>query len=1096
MADRDKFYTGSDVSRHLPAGERSFDQVVLQAGHPVLDADLNLPADIGQEVGRLLRQWQHPSGWLRGQTRFDAYSDFDYQVPADGDFVANSFKMAKRTAVVAGMPVVVEYTNTATAEWNVIQLDAPPVYGGSAPDVKRTDFVFLEVWRVLVSRSPRASGTVQTVVANMSDGETVTVAGTVLTARAASPGADEFLIGANDILTAANLATAIGTYVATVTAAANGTDTVTVKAATPGAAGNAITLATSDGTAFVLSGATLAGGSDTANKPAQNKLYRHGNVNSLTGQWLDDDIEDATVGTETSKRVQVQYRIRTTGQTIAVNHKTQPEGFSNTAILGQGAQSSPVASYPFVKADKTSTSGNSSAVSYDTEDPGLWISGDGSSTAASALGTVDGFVYAIPLCFVFRRNDAYNGGAGSGFNPQTNTNGALPSTHTSFVNPQVGTAGSGESDRPDKAFSDAINSNDVLDLRKHVAPPGLDFAAELQYQMQSLLDGQLATWAVDAADKQTLGSGSGDVSAKFLVCNQLGRDTTHGGNNPISGSTTRGDTIRNFDHVARRFADQAVVERVVFEFAPSYVIGTTPGKYVTQTNGAWNGWGVGDVLNLDLTELNASTMGAYDPANATFTGPGPGHNASIMDFAPPGTMITDVLGAWHDDGHFTTPVNQATQFSTITGMGTGHLQLTLDANTVQVNGGDSGNSDHAMVGTSSDVGSQRRIFVEVELSYPLGAGITDTPDVTLTPDAAPYPRGPILENDTTQRPADMETLLAPTFREGFREVGVEYVANDPSSGFGSGTPITDSFVSRNSTSLYPLRRIYGSGALLTGVTDSVASQAHDVDVSLTEYGSSSRLVRLDTSGGSPSKDPLSGAGQTLCSVTYFAQDPVPNYGASGGGYQVGVYFRTNAPQTAGTRNAPMSEVPDPLTVEPLVMSNNLWTGQVSMGSVDLPFPYVAPLDQIAVNDNATSTFPGEWYFAATSSISITDFNAETGLLNLHGMVPVDGTGSFTFSSKAKDIEFRAMYKVADTNAYRPTVFSQNLSGVVRHKVFMPFLARSTTDTLLYRKNEVLLVVISRWAELDDENTIRFVDTDNRSCAAVYRTRNLLLTVGS
>jgi hypothetical protein len=50
---------------------------------------------------------------------------------------------------------------------------------------------------------------------------------------------------------------------------------------------------------------------------------------------------------------------------------------------------------------------------------------------------------------------------------------------------------------------------------------------------------------------------------------------------------------------------------------------------------------------------------------------------------------------------------------------------------------------------------------------------------------------------------------------------------------------------------------------------------------------------------------------------------------------------------------------------------------------------------------------------------------------------------------------------------------------------------------LFRRSELLLVVLSRFAELDDDNTVRFVDPaeDNRTCAAVYRTRNLLLTVG-
>ena len=51
--------------------------------------------------------------------------------------------------------------------------------------------------------------------------------------------------------------------------------------------------------------------------------------------------------------------------------------------------------------------------------------------------------------------------------------------------------------------------------------------------------------------------------------------------------------------------------------------------------------------------------------------------------------------------------------------------------------------------------------------------------------------------------------------------------------------------------------------------------------------------------------------------------------------------------------------------------------------------------------------------------------------------------------------------------------------------------------ILFRKSELLLVVLSRFAELDDQNSILFLDdpSDNRTLAAVYRTRNLLLTVG-
>ena len=614
--------------------------------------------------------------------------------------------------------------------------------------------------------------------------------------------------------------------------------------------------------------------------------------------------------------------------------------------------------------------------------------------------------------------------------------------------------------------------------------------------MQSLLDGRNRTWAIDAADKNTLGAGSGDVSTRFLVCNQVGRSAAKGGTAPTSGSTTRGDTIRDFDHVARRFGSAPVVERIVFEVYPTYTSVSHPGRYAVQANGGYAGWAEDDEIHIDLTELNATTLGDFDPATSSYAGTGPyPNNASIFGFVPPGTTVTNVLTIAHDDGHYTTAVSQATQPKTIVGVGTAHIVVTLDRNNDTVNGGDPLNANYRMVGDSgTDDGSARRIYVELEISYPLGVGLTDTPDGELVPDPTVWANGPLLENDQTQRPTDWEGIRPPTFREGFREVKVEYAANLPGSGVGSGTPVADTIVSQNTINLLFPRRVYGSSILLTGVTDTVIAQPHNIDNSLTEYGSSSRLVVVSTAGGAAGS-PLSGAGQTLCSITYFAQDPLPNYGAAGGGYQVGVYYRTVTKATAGVHSGALTEMPDPLVVEPLALSKGVWTGQAGKGSMDLSFPYTNPLDYIAVNDDGTTTFPGEWYFAGTASVSIDDFDAETGLINLHAFVPVDGSATMSLQTKDKDVEFRSFYAMTDPTAYRPTVMSQPLSGVVRHKVFSPFLVRSTVDSALYRKNEVLLVVISRFAELDDDNTVRFTDTDNRSAAAVYRTRNLLILVG-
>ena len=1074
MAEHNKYFTGSGLSRYLIPGERSWETDVFQSGKPGLDSEQILNQEIAQTVRNLLFQKEVPSGWLRGPGHTNPADDFQYPAPT---VLPDAFLMRKRTAVVAGRPVVVEYADVTTKGWNVIQLDSAPVNGGAPPDVKRTDFVFLEVWLALVSNSPNASGTCQVLVAPTTG--TITIGGVALTPAggARTPGADDYnntlgTVGAIAAEIVAAINDPANTFAATVTAQINptATDTVWIFSNVSGAAGNLISLAESTaGAEFTISGPFLAGGVDEPNKPTQDTLYRHGNVLAPAGVNLPDDIADPVIKAETTKRVQVQYRIRKTGQSEDVNFKTEPDGFSNANVLAQGGQAAPVATYPFVPADSTTISANSDATAYDITDDGLWIAGDGSSASATALGTVDGYVYAIPMMFVFRRNDASGTG---GFDPANNTNGALASTHGGFVNTHL-QGGTGvaipanESDRPDGYFHDVIEETDILDLRRQVIPGGLDMQAELRHQMQLLLDNSLGTWAIDGADKQDLGSGSGDVSWRFLVCNEVGRN-----------DTTRGETIGEFDHVRRRFGDQPVVEKLMLELYPGDTPATNPGKYVTQASPGYAGWAEDDEITIDFVNLNASTTGNWN---------GPTTSAdTVFTSAPAGTMITDVR-AWHDDGDYNAPLTvRDVLFKTVVGMGTPTLKLTLDDNPQVVTGGIPG-PPYLMVDPigGSDQGSPRRIFVEVEVTYPLGEGATDTPDETLTPDSA-WTFGALDEVDVTQRPADAEQLMPVRFREPKREIHLEYVANDIA-GWGAGTPITDTIVSDDPLTLYFPRRVFGSAALLTGVTDQVDALPRSIDVSATEYGSSSRLVALNPAGPN---GPLSGAGNTLCQVTYFAQDAIPNYGG-GIGYQLAAYFRSEAPQTVGTK-AGVTSLPDPLTIRPLVMSKDLWTGTVGSGSADIPYPYDVPMDQIACNDNGGGTFTGEWYFAATAQISVDDFNAETGLLNLHAMLPVDGTTEFTFSSADKDAEFRAMYKISDPSAYRPTVFAQAMSNVTRHKVWAPFLATATADDGLWRKGEVLLVVISRFAELDDENTVRFVDTDNRTCAAIYRTRGLLL----
>lgn len=1079
-----RYYTGTSVSRDLPPGGYSWDTVVYQSGRPVLDAELNLPQDAAEYARALVATRSTPSGFLRPQKVLDAFSDYSFPAPVAPS--ANQFSLTSGLALVAGMPVQVELSSTSTVGSNLITLPVPTPHGGPG-DIKRADFVFLEVWRALVGPSPRAYGTVaindpQTIV----DGDTVTIDATavggpavIFTARVAPAAATEFIIAGSAAGTASALAAVInnpanGLYPSYTAARNNGTNTVTVTATFGGTTGNTITLATSAPGHVTLSGGTLLNGANTSHKPTQNSIYHYGNVLSLTADDLAEDLIDPVLNVETTQRVQVQYRLRVySSQALGVNPKTQPDGFSNANILAQGGVGAPVATYPFVPADKTTVLANSSAVAYGFEDPGLYVSGDGTSVAAAALGTVDGFVYAIPVCLVFRRNNATGSG---GWDPFNNANGALPIAHANNF-PNTNLPGGPylipalSSDRPDGLFADIIVDTDVLDLRRHVSLTGLDYLSEVKSQLQCLMDKTTLTWSVDGSDLGMIGNGTGDHGTRPLICEEIGRENANGGVSPSSGDTTVGATIRNFDHIARRFASQAVVEKVVFEVYPN---GPNPTGITVTKSGATVAWHEGDTITVDFATLNPTTLQNWTAPAVALVG--------VTAFWPSGTLVTDVGRVVHDDGHSVTPVSQNVQLTTIVGVGTPLVTLTLDANALVIDDGGSA-ADHVLADVGvSDTGSTRRIFLEFEITYPTGYGLGRTPDLEVSP-AGPtnYPpfdsAGAIIENNNTQRPPEMAAAWVPTprFREGFREVQLDQKSAP------GGTFLTDHVVTQNGNTAILPRRVQTNTSLTANGGAATAN-----------YGSSNRKVTLV---GAPV------ANQTLVAVTYYSQDPVPNSGALG--YQVGVYYRTSAPQTCGVQSGviPTSLLPTELTLEPLGVPDHLWTGQTGKGSTDLGFPYASPLDHIAVaTDPPIGPLPKEWYFSALAEISVADFDASTGLLSLHPMVQFDGTNTFTVGSTLlgrgtnTDPEFRAYYDYVNYGGYKPTILSQPLSGATRHKCFFPLLARSTQDTLLFRKGEILLVVFSRFADLDSKNSVGFTDTPNiRTAAAIYRTRNLLLS---
>ena len=174
----------------------------------------------------------------------------------------------------------------------------------------------------------------------------------------------------------------------------------------------------------------IAPNPSTENKPNAAEVYKWGNTQHL-GMNIPDDLQDPAIGIETTERVQIQYRIRVHGQGHGHGSGTAldiyPDGFEDPNIMGQGAADGPVGSMYFHN------------MRNELGDPSLWRAGDGN--ADNGLGTVDGYVYAIPICAVFRRNATPYKAVMSGLGAPNHNGGANRTPGSSYLpDPRDGAA--------------------------------------------------------------------------------------------------------------------------------------------------------------------------------------------------------------------------------------------------------------------------------------------------------------------------------------------------------------------------------------------------------------------------------------------------------------------------------------------------------------------------------------------------------------------------------------------------------------------------------------------------------------------------------
>ena len=316
----------------------------------------------------------------------------------------------------------------------------------------------------------------------------------------------------------------------------------------------------------------LSASPDTDGKSATGRIWQEGNVatdpaNDLVLNYA-DDILDTNLGSESTKRVQIQYRLRVVQD---IDLSTFPYAMDDPTLVARTVP--PAAGTP---------DGNVTVFQYTNQssngDPGLWRAGDGNP--ANTLGTVDGYMYAVPLLAVFRRNT-------TAFDRRLNHNG--------------GVATPGPSDRPDGLFYDLIVEEDLMDLRTGVSPTGWDLSELLEKNVNLLLDNNMKTEFFNTSP-----FGGGFTGTTVFLADEIGISNANGGDGVITGDTGAGQLVGEFDAVRRRFSDRPVFEVVT-------VVIPAPG----------GGWVNGSTVQIDPTALAvypyaAFNWSSYAPAAVRF----------------------------------------------------------------------------------------------------------------------------------------------------------------------------------------------------------------------------------------------------------------------------------------------------------------------------------------------------------------------------------------------------------------------------------------------------------------------------------------------
>ena len=783
------------------------------------------------------------------------------------------------------------------------------------------------------------------------------------------------------------------------------------------------------------------------------RIYKEGNTGAISG-FLTDDMVHPDTNIETTKRVQVQYRIRVIDNVDPYNY---PEsGLGSDLIVSLGPN--------------TTGAYNYTNMGTETGDYGLW--------RARCINTVDGYSWAVPMFFVTRRNS-------SSYDPSENANGS--------------STGTGVNLRLDGLTATQIVSNDILDVRRKVIIPSTtelldkNFDALMKNQMKNRLHrssvgGDHYGTELMQVDRLAGTSDDGGTVITGTLANALSGDIKSSAAVITLPDTDAPATARLLQSSKAMIAPSGIFHSNPNHFSATYNSGSSwNGKSIP---GYWSGLGTSTVTFTYSAQANSQTE---DVAliNYQFTADYVSISTGSLTYVPSSPlMVKNVLTG--NDPYYYHGVEEASAGKVIESWSS---ELT-------------GYNNYAIVYPYDAVASVKRAS-PVELHFYKQITTTDLGGLdtsyTLTVDTTPFlyevltvskinnvTSGfsyKIVNEDVT---GSTLTVTSATGYQFVKDIVIEIIAsvtftsgvarNGGSVNFISGSKAIKDFCKSEAlttTLLSPSTKVamtasWGNIAGMSSVETPSSLQQYvcwvdGVMTSVTTSTINSTLTTVSLTFTSPL---ITGTVVTVQVLTLMNDFDFND--ADVGGLLIGYNYMPYQSE---------SYLPSTLTVEPVVVSESMYVSSLGDGgSLTDRAPYDNPLLHLPIND--ANFFESQIYNIEPMRFS--GFSIDSGFAKMPAFIPGSLGSSFVLSSATKDDLDRYFYSVCGTEF---KFITDNLRVGEPRKIFIPILVRvkeSSDGRLL--KGEYLLMVVSRTAHTETDNYTGY-ETDGVSVMAMYRLPN-------